>query len=142
LLGVKSLLDSCWSGQIPTLQANLAAAQAELVAYQAEASPDADLIEAAQTKIEKVEEAITGWQSIINYTDKTLAQAEAGDLVALTQLMPHELMAAAKNLDRSDAPGAAAKMELYDAISFTGGGHAVSSEASTAVLLLHLCLLV
>jgi hypothetical protein len=83
------------------------------------------LIEATETKINKVEAAIEGWLSIINYTDTTLAQAEAGELEALTKLMPHELMAAAKNLDLSDAPGAAAEMELYDAISFTGGGHAV-----------------
>ena len=83
------------------------------------------MVSSTQTKIEKVEEAIQGWQSIINYTDTTLAQAEAGELEALTKLMPHELMAAAKNLDLSDAPGAAAEMELYDAISFTGGGHAV-----------------
>jgi len=102
------------------------------MAYQAETSPDTDLINATQTKIEKVEEAIAGWQFIVNHTDKTLAQAEAGDLVALTELMPHELMAAAKNLDLTDAPGAAAKMALYDAVSFTGGGHAVSADAAVS----------
>ena len=114
------------------MQTNLAAAQAELTNYEAEASPDATLIEETQTKISKVEEAIAGWQTIINYTDTTLAQAEAGELTALTGLMPHSLMAAAKHLNLEDAPGAAAEMELYDAISFTGGGHAVS--LATAVI--------
>ena len=89
------------------------------------------MVSSTKTKIEKVEEAIQGWQAIINYTDTTLAQAEAGELKALTKLMPRELMAAAKNLDLSAAPGAAAEMEVYNAISFTGGGHAVSQVLAT-----------
>jgi hypothetical protein len=107
------------------LQANLAAAQAELMAQQTGANPDAVLINASQTKIAKIQEAIQGWQSIITYIDTTLQKAEAGNLSSLTNLMPHELMAAARTLDQQLAPEAAAKLELYDAISFTGGGNAV-----------------
>ena len=84
------------------------------------------LINDTLTKISKVEEAIAGWQAIADYIDSTLAEAEAGNLTVLTGLMPHKLMAAAKNIDLSAAPEAADKLELYDAISFTGGGHAVS----------------
>jgi len=95
------------------------------MAQQTGANADTVLINASQTKIAKIQEAIQGWQGVMTYIDTTLQKAETGNLLSLTNLMPQELMAAARTLDQQLAPEAAAKLELYDAISFTGGGNAV-----------------
>ena len=108
------------------MQSNLKYEQKELTKLQNEASPDEDLISESNTKIDKLNEGIQGWTAILNYIDSILARAAVDDLEALTGLMPQELMDNAKHLDRSDAPDAAAELETYNAISFTGGGHSVS----------------
>ena len=108
------------------MQRNLEYEQKQLAELQGETSPDEDLISESNTKIDKLNEGIEGWTAILNYTDHILARAAADDLEPLTGLMPQELMDNAKHLDMSAAPDAAAELERYNAISFTGGGHAVS----------------
>ena len=105
---------------------NLDYEQKKLAGLEGESSPDEDLISETNTKIEKLEEGIQGWTTILSYTDGILARAAEDDLEALTGLMPQKLMDDAKHLDMSDAPDAAAALETYNAISFTGGGHSVS----------------
>ena len=107
----------------------------ELAAQLAETSPDLDLVNQTQARIDKLHEGIGAWRTVLNYTDTTLEQALNGELELLDQLMPDDLMDGARNLDMSMAKDAPAALKTYDTISFTGGGHAVCVvDALTPIL--------
>eukprot|EP00730_Choanoeca_flexa_P018867 TRINITY_DN9198_c0_g1_i1.p1 TRINITY_DN9198_c0_g1~~TRINITY_DN9198_c0_g1_i1.p1 ORF type:complete len:939 (+),score=215.95 TRINITY_DN9198_c0_g1_i1:555-3371(+) len=85
------------------------------------------------TRKTKVEEAIRGWTNILSYTDATLKKSRDDQLERVTNLFSHRLLEGARDLDREPAPEAAAELKAYNAIPFTGGGHAYEySESSNA----------
>ncbi|EDQ84448.1 uncharacterized protein MONBRDRAFT_12796 [Monosiga brevicollis MX1] len=117
--------------EIPTLKNNLVLAEQDLVTAQAEGTSDEQ--QEAQKKVDKLKEAISGWTSVLNYTDAVLINATQGSLEAVTALMPETLMSAARDLDMKPDAAAESELELYSAISFTGGGQAYTFEETSGV---------
>ncbi|EDQ87631.1 uncharacterized protein MONBRDRAFT_33191 [Monosiga brevicollis MX1] len=116
--------------EIPTLQNNLALAQASYDALIAEGSTNDALINETLAKVEKLTEAIDGWTDIVDYIDNITAQAAAGNLTAQTNLMPTNLMQQARDFDMSLSSNAQASLEKNNAISFSGGGAKYSYETA------------
>ena len=99
--------------------------QAEMDELNSAEMPDQTQLEIKTAQLVKLNESIVGWEGVLKHVQSTLDKAKAGNLSAVNNLMPSELMNNAKKLDLSSAPGAVAELASYDSISFTGGGHAV-----------------
>ena len=95
-----------------------------------EADPDAEAIGESEAKIAKLEEGLAAWATVLSYIDGVAAAAAAGNLSAVSGLMPDELTGNARNLNMERAPEAQAALEAYHAITFTGGGHGYQYETS------------
>ena len=81
----------------------------------------------AEPKVKKLRDAITGWTKITEHVDATLAKAAEGTLPAVEKLMSEQLLDEVRKLDQSAAREAKARLETYNALIFSGGGHAVRS---------------
>ena len=91
---------------------------------------DPDLIEEANTRIDRLEAALAGWARVLNYTRMVKAAAQSGTLDPVTNLYPSALVEEVLDLERDVVPGAATTLQKVNTISFVGGGNAYSFEES------------
>ena len=67
---------------------------------------DPDLIEEANTRIDRLEAALAGWARVLNYTRMVKAAAQSGTLDPVTNLYPSALVEEVLDLDTTIFPAA------------------------------------
>eukprot|EP00730_Choanoeca_flexa_P006247 TRINITY_DN12116_c0_g4_i1.p1 TRINITY_DN12116_c0_g4~~TRINITY_DN12116_c0_g4_i1.p1 ORF type:complete len:1227 (+),score=233.93 TRINITY_DN12116_c0_g4_i1:332-3682(+) len=108
--------------EIPTLERNQALEQNNLAALQSMQFPNPAAINQSRAKLDKLEEAIVGWKTVLNYTDHTFKLAAAGNLSDVGHLMPDQLTQSVMDMNLEATPDAQAELKARSALSFYGGG--------------------
>lgn len=83
-------------------------------------------------KKDKLQEALSGWRTILNYIDSVKERAKQGDLSA-QGLSFEDSVSNLRNLDLSQSTSVdKASLQKFNRITISGGGHSISYSESVA----------